>query len=109
MTDRRYATVAMSLALVATAAGTGVAAPLAHTAKRLITGTGIKDGAVTSTKIRDRSLTRKDLAKGLVAAGADGRPGAAGPAGAAGTAGADGAPGAAAGTSPFVDGPGGGP
>jgi hypothetical protein len=112
--DRRYATISLSLAAAATIAGTGVAAPVAHTAAKLITGREIKDGAVTSTKIRDHSLTRNDLARGVLPAGAAGAPGAgaSGAAGAPGTptgAGPLGQPGTAAVNSPFVDGSGAGP
>jgi hypothetical protein len=113
--DRRYATISLSLAAAATIAGTGVAAPVAHTAAKLVTGRGIKDGAVTSTKIRDHSLTRNDLARGVLPAGAAGAPGAAGASGAAGApgtptgAGPLGQPGTAAVNAPFVDGSGAGP
>lgn len=109
MGDRRYATICLSLAAAATIAGTGVAAPVAHTAAKLITGRQIKDGAVTSIKIRDRSLTRSDLARGVLPTGSKGVPGAAGAPGAPGGAGPLGQPGSAAVNSPFVDGSGAGP
>lgn len=53
----------------------------------------LKSSAVTSAKVKDRSLLSKDFKAGELPAGAEGATGAAGPAGAAGSQGAQGAQG----------------
>ncbi|WP_354699009.1 hypothetical protein DSM112329_04710 [Paraconexibacter sp. AEG42_29] len=84
--------------VVATLALSAALGGSAHAAGGLITGLNIKDGtvktvdlapsAVTSTKVADGSLLKRDFAAGQLPAGEPG------PAGAPGTAGAPGAPGA---------------
>ncbi len=91
--ERRYAKVTLGLAVAVTAAGPGIAAPVAHTAARLLGSADVKDGAVTSAKVRNGSLRRSDLARGVLRAGATGHGGTAGPTGAAGATGTSGSPG----------------
>ncbi len=100
---RRYAKVTLGLALVVTAAGSGIAAPVAYTAGRLLGSADVKDGAVTSSKVRNGSLRRSDLAPGILRPGATGLVGTAGPtgvAGATGTSGPAGRDGSPGGTGP---------
>jgi len=105
--ERRYAKVALGLALAATVAGSGVAAPVAHTAARLLGSKDVKNGAVTSSKVRDGSLRRSDLAPGTLRPGATGQVGTAGPTGVGGATGTSGPAGRDG--SPGDTGPAGGP
>ena len=92
---RTAMTIVVAALVLMLAAGTGATASL------LITGKQIKDGSVTSSDIKDRSLKVKDLStkaqaklKGRTGAtGATGARGPAGPAGPAGTSGLPGLPG----------------
>ncbi len=116
--ERRYAKVTLGLAVAVTAAGSGIVAPVAHTAGRLLGSADVKDGAVTSAKVRDGSLRRSDLARGIVRSGAGGLDGTAGQTGVAGAPGTSGAPGGGGspggpgsngGSDQFTDGPEGSP
>lgn len=119
--DSRYAKVTLSVALAATLAGVGVAAPVAETASRLLTGRDVKNSSVTSKDVRNGSLRRVDLAPGVRlkgVAGPTGAPGVAGspgPTGAVGGTGGPGDPGLPGGVGPtggtdlFTDGSGGTP
>lgn len=89
----RYAKITTSVALVATLAGVGVAAPVAETASRLLTGKDVKDSTVTSSDVRNGSLRRTDIAPGVLPRGAAGPAGPTGAPGAAGASGANGTPG----------------
>lgn len=108
--ERRYAKVTLGLAVAVTAAGSGIAAPVAYTAGRLLGSADVKDGAVTSAKVRDGSLQRSDLAPGILrtgptgAAGATGTSGPAGGDGSPGGTGPTGGPGSDAGYDQFTDG-----
>lgn len=93
--NARYAKVALGLALVAMLAGSGVAAPVAQTATRLLTGREVKNATVTSVDFRNGSLRSDDLAPGVLPRGAAGPTGATGPSGSPGPEGAAGGPGAA--------------
>ena len=97
-TPRTAMTIIVAALALMLAAGTGATASL------LITGKQIKDGSVTSSDIKNRSLKVKDLStkaktklKGATGpagpAGARGATGPAGPAGAAGSSGLPGLPG----------------
>lgn len=85
ITQGRYATVASTLALVIALGGTSYAAVL-------ITSADIKNNAVTTKDVKDKTLKVRDLAPGTrtALAGATGATGATGPAGAKGATGATG-------------------
>lgn len=76
------------IALVVAMSGTGYAA--VKLAKNSVASRHIRAGAVTSSDIRDRAIQSRDLARGVVRAGAAGATGPVGPAGAIGPAGAQG-------------------
>ena len=98
----RYADVAATLALVIALGGTSYAA-----IKLPVNSVGsvqLKSGAVTSGKVKDRSLLAKDFKSGQLprgAAGAKGDPGAPGTPGAAGSPGSPGSPGQPGGIGPI--------
>jgi hypothetical protein len=82
-----YANVVASLALFMAMGGTGYALSLP---KASVGAKQLKKGAVTSKKVKNASLLKKDFKAGQLPAGPQG------PAGAAGSPGATGAPGSAA-------------
>jgi hypothetical protein len=92
--------VVASLALFMALSQTPWAGDAAAAAKRLIVGSQIKSGAITSRHVKDRSLLAKDFKAGQLPAGPRGADGAAGANGAAGSNGAPGAPGAIGPTGP---------
>lgn len=77
----RYANVTATLALVVALSGTAYAATKIRSkdiANGQVKRADLGKGAVTSSKVKDRSLTRKDLKKGALRAGATGATGATG-------------------------------
>lgn len=82
------------LALVVALGGTSYA--VAQLPSKSVGAAQLKAGAVTSAKVKDRSLRAKDFAQGELPSPSSGLPGPAGPAGPAGAAGARGPAGPAA-------------
>src|ERR671916_393188 len=87
----RYANVASTLALAVALGGTSYAAVALP--RNSVGNKQLKTSAVTSSKVKDRTLLGKDFKAGQLPAGPRGPAGAAGPKGDAGAAGAAGAPG----------------
>ena len=82
------ALVIASLALLVSLTGTSFAAVKALAPANSVANSSIRANAVTSPKVKDHSLLKKDFASGQIPAGPAGPAGAAGPAGPAGPAGA---------------------
>lgn len=92
---RPSAGVAVGLtALVVALGGTAHGADAVSAARKLVQGSDLATGAVTSSKVKDGSLLSRDFRPGQLPRGAQGDPGPVGPRGATGATGAAGATGA---------------